>query len=223
MASIFVPSQMRSPLVQLAAQSDDAVSELCNMLESNPDVLITRQAALEQASKLTKLDDAFPVVEAVINLLYYKASTGKSTSDLVKEITARLTTGDKSESKLSSTAIPNFQKQLGRILELSGLTLKAKALSLAADCQRLFSDAKILSDIRPVFGDDVSVAPKGVVVLHTLKVGFAEDGEEREFFVTLDSQDLRELQTCVARALSKDVSLSQLVNQSNLQKFETSK
>ncbi len=224
MADVFVPSEMRPALVQLAGFGDDAISELCSLLESNPDVLTSRKAAFEHASKLTKFgDDGFSAVDAVVPLLFLKASTGKSTADLVNEITASLITGDKEEATLSAAAVPNFKKHLGRILELSKLTTRAKALSLAADCQRLFSDAKIVSDVRPVFGEDVSKPPLGAVILHSLKIGFAEDGEEREFFVTMDSKDLRELQSWITRALSKDATLSQFIKQSNIEQFETSK
>jgi len=224
MADVYVPSEMRPALVQLAAFGDDAISELCSLLEANPDVLTSRQAAFEHASKLTKFgDEGFSAVDAVVPLLFLKASTGKSTADLVNEITARLITGDKKEATLSPTAVPNFKKHLGTILELSKLTTRAKALSLATDCQRLFSDAKIVSDVRPVFGEDVSKSPLGAVILHSLKIGFAEDGEEREFFVTMDSKDLRELQNWITRALSKDATLSQFIKQSNIEQFETSK
>ncbi len=223
MAEILIPPHLRPGLAQLATQDDEAVSELCGLLESNPDVLTSRQAAFDHASKLTKLgEEGYAVVEAIIPLLYFKASTGRTTVELVKEVTARLTTGKKEEVKLSSSSVPTFQKNLGRILELSGLTVNAKALALATDYQRLFSDVKILSDIRPVFGDDVSTSPLGAVVLHTLRVGFSEDGEEREFFVTLDSKDLLELQTWVNRALLKDGSLKRFIEQTNLRKFDTS-
>ena len=224
MADVYVPSEMRPALVQLAALGDDAISELCSLLEANPDVLTSRQAAFEHASKLTKFgDEGFSAVDAVVPLLFLKASTGKSTAGLVNEITARLITGDKKEATLTPAAVPNFKRHLGRILELSSLTNRAKALSLATDCQRLFSDAKIVSDVRPVFGEDVSKPPLGAVILHSLKIGFAEDGEEREFFVTLDSKDLRELQSWITRALSKDATLSQFIRQSNIEQFETSK
>ena len=224
MADVFVPSEMRPALVQLAALGDDAISEPCSLLEANPDVLTSRQAAFEHASKLTKFgDEGFSAIDAVVPLLFLKASSGKSTGDLVKEITARLVTGDKQEATLSAAAVPNFKKNLGRILELSKLTNRAKALSLATDSQRLFSDAKIVSDVRPVFGEDVSKPPLGAVILHSLKIGFAEDGEEREFFVTMDSKDLRELQSWITRALSKDATLSQFIKHSNIEQFETSK
>ena len=223
MAEFRVHPKLRPALIQLAEQSDEALAELSKLLESNPDVLTSRQAAFDHAAELTKFgDDAYSIVEAIVPLLYYKASSAKSTAEVLREIIPGLKSGEKNEPKLPSASVPKLQKHLERILELSDLTLKAKALALATDYQRLFSDVKVLSDIRPVFGERVSDAPLGAVVIHSLRIGFAEDGEEREFFVTLDSKDLRELQAGISRALEKDATLRRFMEQSKLQLFETS-
>lgn len=224
MAEFRVPSAFRSALNQLAEQRDDAIDELCGLLESNPEVLTSRHAALDQSSKLTKMgpDEGYKILEAIIPLMFFRASHPQPITVFLKDVTAALTTGEKEDSKLQPSVVPKFQKNLGRILALSAFTLKAKALSVGSDCQRLFSEAKILSDMRPVFGDNVSEPPLGIVLLHSLKIEFAEDGEEKEFFVHLDSRDLKDLQACLTRALEKDAVLRKHVEQSKLKIFETS-
>jgi hypothetical protein len=111
---------------------------------------------------------------------------------------------------------------LSVLLDLSGVALKAKALSVATDCPRVFSTTKILSDVRPIFGDDPSKRPVGAVVLHNLRITYAENGEEQNFFVQLDTRDLKSLQENVNRALAKDSALRQFVQESRTQIFETS-
>jgi hypothetical protein len=224
MALLRFPSKARASLIRLANQADEVIEELCNLIESSPEILTSRQAASDKASTLTKLtpDDGFELLEAVIPLMYYKAS--HPTANLLKDISATLTISEKkTDTKLSASLVPKLEKNLGRILTLSGAALKAKAMSVATDSQRLFSEAKILSDMRPVFGDDVSKVPLGIVILHNLKVQFAENGEERDFFVSLDSQDLKDLQACISRALEKEASLGRFASQSNLKLFDTSR
>lgn len=224
MAQLRISTKFRRALVQLASQTDDAIDELCNIIGSNPEILTSRQAAFDKASTLTKInaDDGFAFLEALIPLLYFKAS--HPTASVLKDVSSTLTRSeDKEAPKLDSSLVSRFEKNLGQILALSEVTLKAKALSVATDSQRLFSEARILSDMRPVFGEDTSKAPLGVVLLHNLKIQFAEDGEEREFFVSLDAQDLRELQSCISRALEKEASLSRFADQSKLKLFDTSK
>ena len=223
MAELRIPQRFRPALIQLSEKNDESIDELCSLLESNPDILTSRQIALEHSNKLAKFgaDDGFAVVEALIPLMFTRATYAPSTADLVRDITKSLRSGDKEEPKLPSSAVSRFQGVLTRILDLSSIALRAKALSLATDCQKLFTDSKIISDIRPVFGRSVKEPPLGVVLLHSLRISFAEDGGEHEFFVHMDTKDLEELQNCVTRALDKDASIRRLVESSQLQIFNT--
>lgn len=222
MAEFRVPQRVRSALIKLAEQSDEAIDELGALLESNPDMLTSRLAALEGSAKLThvRTDDAFSIVEAVIPVLYFHASNPSAT--FVRDIVRALTTGEKTDQKLDKKAGEPFKRNLTRILSRSGIVLKTKAVSVATDAQRLFSNARILTDLRPVFGEDVSEQALGTVILHSLKIGFAENGRENEFFVTLDSKDLRNLQGHIARALSKEASLKTFVEGTHLKLIDTS-
>jgi hypothetical protein len=223
MAEFRVPDRFRSALIQLSGFSDDVINELSSTLEANPDVLTSRHAAFENASKLTKLtaEEGFPVIEALVPILYVAAAGRRSTDEVVQEVVNALTTGKKDEPKLTKSSIPEFKKNLSKVLSLAGLTLKAKALSIATENERLYSEAKILSDIRPIFGDKVSEAPLGAALLHSLRIAFAEDGQTKELFVTLDTRDLRELQECITRALEKDKTLRNLIGQANLKIFDS--
>jgi hypothetical protein len=217
-----VPQRVRTALIKLAEQSDDAIDELGGLLESNPDMLTSRLAALEGSAKLknVRTDDAFSIVEAIIPVLYFQASNPSAT--FVRDIVRALTTGEKNDPKLDKKAAAAFEKNLTRILSRSGVVLKAKAVSVATDVQRVFSNARILTDLRPVFGEHVSEQALGTVILHNLKIGFAENGRESEFFVTLDSQDLRNLQAHIERALSKEASLKTFVEGTHLKLIDTS-
>jgi hypothetical protein len=82
---------------------------------------------------------------------------------------------------------------------------------LQRDGERLYCDAKILSDIRPVFGDKPTVRPVGAVVTHTLRIGYHLGGDHREFHIILDVQDLEALKVAVDRAQAKDKTLRALL------------
>jgi hypothetical protein len=224
MPGLHVPSKFRPALIQIANLSDDAVSELSSLLESNPDVLTSREAAHDNAGRLTKLsaEDGIAILDAVIPLLFFKASSGQSTETVVTEAIKALKSGDKQDEKIPPALVPKLEKRLARFLALSGVALKAKALSLATDCPRLYTDAKIITDIRPIFGAEVESIPLGATVVHSLRVTFGESGFEKEFFVQLDVEDLKELQELVDRAIKKDSTLKGFLQQNKLQIFETS-
>jgi hypothetical protein len=223
MADFGVPSQFRSALVQLAELNDTAIAELAKLLEENPAILISRDAAYESAAKLTALpaEETQAMLEALIPLLYFKASNSKSTAEMVKDITIELLRSDKNLPKLKSDRAASFNKNISKLLDLSAIAIKAKALAVATDTPHLFSEVKILSDMRPVFGEKATEAPLGAVLMHSLRIGFAKEGREREFFVHMDTRDLQGLQECVNRALDKDATIRNFLERTKLQLFET--
>jgi hypothetical protein len=87
---------------------------------------------------------------------------------------------------------------------------------LQRDGERLYCEAKIISDIRPVFGAKPTARPIGAVVTHMLKCAYHEVGEHREFHVVLDGIDLELLADVVHRALLKDRTLRSLLEEMRL-------
>ncbi len=219
MADYRIPPTMLPALSVIAGADDDAVTELVRLLEQNPEVLISRQAAHDLAARLTRVpaEHAQAVTEASVALLYFKSSHGKSTREILKDIAPSL-----DKAKLGPDQIERLEKNLARILDLPKVVARAKAISIAADSPRLFSEARVVSDLRPIFGDRVTEAPIGAVVMHNLRINYAQEGEEREFFIHLDTRDLKTLQEHIARALEKDKTLRALLERTKLQIFETS-
>jgi hypothetical protein len=65
-----------------------------------------------------------------------------------------------------------------------------------------------------VFGSNVADGPKGMVVVHLLKLGFYRGGSKRqheEIYVSLDAEDLETLRTVIERASSKAKTLRSVV------------
>ena len=92
----------------------------------------------------------------------------------------------------------------------------SKASRLQREGERLYCEAMILSDIRPVFGDDITSGPGSAVLTHTLKVSYHGDEGHRDFFVVLDGEDLKALGEVVDRAQAKDESLRKVLRGTNI-------
>jgi len=219
-----LPVAMRPALEVIADLPDDAVDELRSVLERHPEVLFSRQAAMKQAATLRKVprDQAESLMETTVPLVYFKGAHGKSTAELIADVNALLGRAGKGKAALTADQQGRLEKNLSRLLDSSSLTQAAKAIAVATDCPRLFTEARVISDLRPVFGDRTSEPPVGAVVTHTLRVTYAEEGSEKEFFVYLDSGDLKTLQDHIARALEKDTTLRALLAKINLKTYETS-
>jgi hypothetical protein len=111
----------------------------------------------------------------------------------------------------------NFKERIVTLLSLDALNLiEAKAKELQQEGQRLLLDARILTDIRPVFGEDIGENPTAFILTHTLKLHYHEGGEHREFFVALDEQDIASLKKMSERAQEKTVVLKRVVAASGI-------
>lgn len=206
---------MQPAIGLIAGLQDPVVDELRALLEGTPQILFSREAASDHSAKLSlPREDGQLLLEAVVSLIYFMGSHGKSAEEVVKEV-SKTTHG-------MSIDQARFEKNLARILKGSGLVFAAKALSVATDCPRLFTEARVISDLRPIFGDTVAESPLGAVITHSLRITYAEEGDEKEFFVSLDSRDLTTLQDHIARALQKDKTLRALVANTKLKIYETS-
>lgn len=112
--------------------------------------------------------------------------------------------------------VPRIRTKFEKLFNIEAFTLLSKAKRLQRDGERLYCDAKILSDVRPVFGIKPTVRPTGAVITHTLKIGYHERGDHKDFNVVLDSIDLVELSDVIDRAFMKDKTLRALLKDAKL-------
>ena len=75
-------------------------------------------------------------------------------------------------------------------------------MDVATDDERIFCHARILTDMRPVFGSEIESGPAGMVIVHLMKIAFhdATSKDHKEFYVSLDSDDLQTLKKIAERA-----------------------
>jgi hypothetical protein len=110
--------------------------------------------------------------------------------------------------------------ELAAILaDRNSITIVAKAIDLARAGNLAFSDVRIISDIRPVFGVELGATPPAAVVLHNLTIQHL--GDEGDYFVLLSKEDLKRLQKVIERALRKDEMLSETATKGGLAVFRT--
>jgi hypothetical protein len=96
-----------------------------------------------------------------------------------------------------------LRDRLLKLFELKdSLRLTAKALEILTDAQHLFFTAKILTDIRPVFNEK-GTATEAAVIIHNLAIHYGDGSDHKNFFVTLDTNDVKVLRAILDRADEK--------------------
>lgn len=114
--------------------------------------------------------------------------------------------------------------RLSRFLTLGGsLAVAAKARGVLTDNQKTYMDCRILSDIRSIFTEGPSDEPAAAVILHTLKIAYYKNFQREEFFVTLDTEDLKSLRATIERAEAKTQSLRVVLEKAAVPYIDLSK
>ena len=154
-------------------------------------------------------EQAYSFLGALYNLYYIRELSGVSPSTFLEDLREGLL--ENPELHFTQDEISELRSRLERLLSIDTLKLISKAARLQRDGERLYCEAKILSDIRPVFGSEATARPAGAVITHTLRVGYHEGKDHREFHIVLDSTDLEALNKVVQRAQDKDRTLRDLL------------
>lgn len=110
------------------------------------------------------------------------------------------------------SAVNNFLQQALSLESTVGVT--SKAYSVLRMRGNLYIDAKIMTDVRPVFGREID-ADLALVPVHTLILSYVDgsepNSEPESFYCSLDKEDLQNLAKLIERALAKEDRLQTLL------------
>jgi hypothetical protein len=168
-------------------------------------------AAVEgAASQELSNTEAATVVRSLQSLYLFKASAESPLPEFVSGLIAAMQASENEGLAAADDNKAVLTTKLTDLLSLSSLERFYKTEQLKADHQQIFYDAKIVTDLRPVF-DQPKEPPVGAIVTHTLKIIFHEYGEHRELYFSLDAEDVVTLKKIAERAIDKMSSLQALL------------
>lgn len=165
--------------------------------------------------------DAASILSVLIGLYAFKASENQPTEDLAQVLVRSLQ--DDADERLTSILESDWERSRDRITAILSLDrsvgLVAKGFAMLLDHPQTLADdgARIFSDIRPVFLDDISAGPAAAVVTHTLKLTYDSDGEAKQFYVVIDENDIKAIRTALDRAEEKGRALREVIVKTSMQ------
>jgi hypothetical protein len=122
--------------------------------------------------------------------------------------------------EISDELRPELRSRLEALLELPSVQQLAKAADLLLQSERVFHDARVVTDVRPIFADDASDGPLGAMIMHNLAISFHGGRELESWYVTLDERDLIKFRQVIDRAVEKGASLHRFMGTAHLSSFE---
>lgn len=162
----------------------------------------------------SEAQDPADIVEMLLGISILRFGHGQTAEEVAEGVSSS------SDLKVEGRIRQRLSARLASLLTAESLVLIAKAIDLRQDQQRVFHTARILTDLRPIFSDDVNSPPVGTVAFHELKLEYYEDGDIRSIFVGLSEEDLNALSRAVERAQSKSAAIAKWTLGSDLRQIE---
>jgi hypothetical protein len=217
-AQIWVPVPYRESLTALAQMPEDTAARLIDAL-----------AALETYSPVSRIQEATADAlgegagpaerQMVLPLLALRAQYRQTS---LEEIAVRVS--ESTALELDAAARANLRSRAEAILATPVYTTTSVATDLQTQNPRNYQSARIVTDLRPVFHDDLDAQPSGAVIVETLQVQtWTRDGGSEVIFVAMDETDLKQLKSTVERALRKTETLKVFLREKDLAYFELEK
>jgi hypothetical protein len=214
----WIPQPYREPLSTLAQLPDDTASKLIQSIRALE--AYAPVSRIQAATEAILGTDAAPGEKQLgLPLLALRGQLRQATPE---DIAERLS--QSSDLELDPPSRDNLRSRAAEILATPVYETTAVATDLQTQNARNYQSARIVTDVRPIFQEDVEAPPTGAVIVETLQIQtWTRDGGSELIFVSMDETDLKQLKATIDRALSKTDTLKKFIDEKGLSYFELEK
>lgn len=206
MARFTLPVADRSAMVELAQMSETDVEKLRQALQE------ASGSSPGQVTRLVKAGMDLPQEQVgrlmrTLLVMAYLVEDARGYS--VASISADVSTA--SSLDLPSDKRDTLRRRLDELLQSSVLRSVAKVERIQADYAKVYLQARLYSEIRPVFDENFNASI--AVITHQLKIEYAvKPGRREAIFLALETKNLIELRKCVDREIKKMTGVDALLS-----------
>jgi hypothetical protein len=217
-----IQPEEREGLAKLRGLSEQTANSLLSAIKlaagkANVDSLTDFE--LPEISNLSPTD-ADLIIRTVDSLYHVRAFAEIGLEEFVVDVCDSLESDEETSFFESESALEEFRRRLTDFLGIAEVNRAAKSTVLRYEQERPVHDVRILTDARPIFGDDATAAPEAAVILHTLKIAYHFAGRLEELFFSLDERDLEELKKAVHRAELKAINLASVLSNAEMKIYK---
>lgn len=222
MASLTIPETYEDGFIKLAMLESSVRDRLIEAVSTGPMVLRPSILSSQIASKLdgsVSGDDLEEIIEALASV-YYISEDFEDKDQFGKELVRAIEDSLPKGVSLPEGDREHFTEQLSKLLDIDSLRIASKALFLQHEYAHAFCSARVMTDIRPIFGSSPEKPPKAALIVHTLRLSYHEGTDLKHFYIAMDSDELAELMYVLDRADSKAGSLKTVLDAANLPRVD---
>lgn len=146
------------------------------------------------------------MLSVLISLNVVRGANNLPTSNLAADVVASLRTEQRVTFEPYEGDWGKVADKLNALLAAGdSIELIAKVFDIITEYRNVYCapETRIVTDIRPIFTDDVSKGPAAAAIIHNLKICYRRNGERDEFYVAIDEDELNHLREVLDRAEAK--------------------
>jgi hypothetical protein len=221
MAELQIPANQTRALQAFVQLSTDLSKTLISALNEARPALTPARLARQVAKQVNiPLPEIREILQLIGSLLIAAGASKKSKEFLASSVAKTLSEEKLLGKELAEDEIEAFKNKLLNFMSLRVLEITAKATDVMLQHKNVFVDARVLTDLRPVFAED-DLSPVAGLVIHNLEIQTYTDSSPVSYFFALDSSDIRKLQTVIERSIHKEQAMRTTIDRSGLFYLET--
>ncbi len=206
-----VPQQYVTGLVEAARFSTEDIAQIMSALD-DPELHNVEETAAQLAQRIKFAPDVIArLLEATMSLANVRADLGSSIPDFVDDLIRSMNADSRSQLHLPPEQQVQFSKNIATLLADEALIIASKTIYLKRDYEHIYCRARIVTDIRPVFGEDRTKMPSTAIITHVLQLTYHEGPSTKQIHIAMEGDDLSSLKLQIERANEKRISLKKLL------------
>lgn len=211
-----IPHRFENSLVDFLSMSRDVRKIFMDAIQTAPIMLSQRKLAKHIAPKIEFDKNKIAGIVAMLASLY-RTMEDTPIDEFVDDVyDAAITLEKISTIEIEWDDIKNDLKTALSSDHTFGVT--SKAMDILGHYPNTYCSSRLITDIRPVFGQDTNECPPASMVVHTLRISSHQETQgTTDYYVSLDSQDLKELRRIIERALKKETTLKSVIKDTKMQ------
>src|SRR5262249_9184415 len=156
------------------------------------------------------------MIRTLFSLCVFLTDEESALEENLADLTNVMQSSGRPELSLTDEEKPAFEMRLERLLKIPVVATSAKVQRLRFEYPNVFRDAKIITDMRPIF-EQPENRPVGCALSHTLKLTYHDRaGEHKDIYLALDGMDLEILKKAIKRAEMKATTLKSFLEVAGL-------
>ncbi len=197
MASINVPKRHRAVVAELTRLDVEQMGDIVSDLD-------THWAGGEPFGAVRQVSDGEACREALVGMTAARLAHDISPDDLVEMVRDDLG---------AEAGTTSFAALVGHPV----IVRAAKRLDLRTSFPNTMVGFRLLTDVRPVFDEEVEAGVAAAFATQTLQLTFTQENDVRELYISVDEDDLNLIKAQVDRALSKARAAERFIAQAKVQ------